>query len=91
MAAFGLWLLCGQSTSAHGRTGTIPEHIASDFSNNDPAPIERLIAAGLWEHVGEGYRMPQDPSNDPDQPLPVWRYGDDLDGHLITIDDTPNT
>ncbi|SUF08976.1 Uncharacterised protein [Rhodococcus gordoniae] len=36
--------------------------------------------------------MLQGPSNDPDQPLPVWRCGDDdLDGHPVAVYDTPNT
>lgn len=92
LAAFGMWVRCGTRTSANGRTGIVPDHIAADFSRGQSDLIEQLIAAGLWERTDGGYRMLRGPSTDADQPMPLWRYGDeDLGGRLFAIDDTPNT
>lgn len=92
LAAFGMWVRCGTWTSANGRTGIVPDHIAADFSQGQSDLIEQLIAAGLWERTDCGYLMLRGPSTDPDQPMPLWRYGDeDLGGRLFAIDDAPNT
>jgi hypothetical protein len=50
-----------------------------------------LIQAGLWERADGGFKMLQGPHNDPDLPLPLWRYSDDdLGGRLFAVDDSPN-
>lgn len=91
LAPLGLFLRCGSWTSAHGQTGVVPRAIAEDFATGNEGSIDVLVQAGLWEPIPEGYRMLRGPHADPDQPMPLWRYGDgDIPG-LFAIDDTPNT
>lgn len=92
LAAFGLWLRCGTWTSANGRTAVVPGHIAADFSGGHHDLIAQIVEAGLWEPLDEDYRMLRGPSSDADQPMPLWRYGDEeLGGRLFARDDAPNT
>lgn len=90
--AYGLYLLCGSWTCSHGRLDVVPAAIVEEFSNGHQEPVNRLVTAGLWERVEEGYLMLRGPSDDPDDGLPLWRYtDDDLGGRLFAQDDAPNT
>lgn len=91
LAAYGLWARCGTWSSRNGRTGIVPKNIVEEFASDDQESIERLVSAGLWEPIPEGYRMLQGSNADPDLLLPLWRYGDDDGRFLFEIDDTPNT
>lgn len=92
LVAFGLWVRSGCWTSANGRTGVVPNDVASALSGGDDAAIAVLVDAGLWEPTREGYRMLRGPSSGPDQPLPIWRYSDgDTGGRLFARDDAPDT
>ena len=91
LAAFALWGQCGNWTSVNGRAGIVPTGIASEFSDGQRCLIDLLVEAGLWEHVDGGYLMLRGPTDDPDQPLPLWRYGDeDLDGRPFGSGGSPN-
>jgi hypothetical protein len=83
----------GSWTSAHGRTGYVPDSALVETYGSTEAltdAVDRLIAADLWKREGEGYRMLHGPHSDPDMPLPLWRYSDeDLGSQLFAIDDTP--
>lgn len=92
LAAFGLWSRCGAWTSRHGRTGLVPHHVVAQMAGRDRGLVQVLVGAGLWRRQESGYRMLRGPSNDPDQPMPLWRYGDsDLGRRLLVMDDAPDT
>lgn len=90
LAAFGLWWRCGTWTSRNGRTGVVPRSVVEEYAGDDTDSVDRLVIAGLWEPIVEGYRMLRGPSSDPGLPLPLWRYGDG-DSDVLQVDDTPNT
>lgn len=94
LTALGLFSSMGSWTSAHGRTGYVPDSaLIETYGSTDALidAIDRLISAGLWKREGEGYRMLRGPHSDPDMPLPLWRYSDDdLAGQLFASDKTPN-
>jgi len=51
------------------------------MAGRDRGLAQVLMDAGLWRRQESGYRMLRGPSRDPDQPMPLWRYGDsDLGG-----------
>ena len=92
LGAFGLWSRCGAWTSRHGRTGLVPHHVVAQMAGRDRGLVQVLVGAGLWRPEEGGYRMLRGPSDNPDQPLPLWRYGDgDLGEQLLAMDDAPNT
>ncbi|WP_144440176.1 hypothetical protein [Rhodococcus erythropolis] len=92
LAAVGLWQLCGTWSSANGRTGFVPDEVVERYAVNQDEVVQQLVEAGLWEHMEGGYKMLRGPSDDPDIPLPLWRYSDhDLGGRMFAVDDTPNT
>lgn len=92
LASVGLWGRCGSWTASNGRTGFVPDQVAQTFGANQDDVIQKLVDAGLWERAEGGYRMLRGPSEDPDSPLPLWRYGDgDFDGWMVVADDTPDT
>lgn len=92
LAALGLFVSSGAWTGSHGRTGIVPGDVATDMAGSDDDAVDRLIRAGLWEKIPEGYRLLRGPNSDPDLPMPLWRYtDDDLGGQLIATDPTPNT
>lgn len=56
-AALGLWTLAGSWSSANGTGGFVPGHVLPRLSE-DPAPLARkLVAAGLWRRVRDGYEF----------------------------------
>lgn len=90
LEAIGLWQSCGARTSRNGRTGFVPDDVVKEMRGTEEA-IACLVGAGVWERRAEGYAMLCGPTTDPDDPLPLWRYGDeDLGGRLFAMDDTPN-
>lgn len=91
LAAFGLWIQCGLWTSRNGRTGFVPDEVVAEVAGEDEDSVSRLIEAGLWQRTAGGVRMLRGPSSDPDQPLPLWRYGDGPARGLFEADDAPNT
>lgn len=91
LAAVGLFMSTGAWTGSHGRTGIVPRDFAVETAGGDQDSIDRLIRAGLWEEIPEGYRMLRGPHSDPDLPMPLWRYtDDDLGDRIFAMDDTPN-
>ncbi len=87
LAALGLWRKCGTWTARHGRTGVVPQMVADECAGEDLESIERLIIAGLWEPITEGYRMLRGPGGSRDPALCLWRYGgDDLPGSCAVED-----
>ncbi|TXR55760.1 hypothetical protein [Quadrisphaera setariae] len=94
LAATGLFTRMGSWTSAHGRTGYVPDEAleaADEDASSAADAIDRLVKAGLWRREGGGYRMLRGPHADPDQALPLWRYSDgDSGGRLIAVDDAPD-
>ncbi|WP_125778371.1 hypothetical protein [Antribacter gilvus] len=94
LAATGLFVRAGSWTSQAGRTAFATDEalveLCGDVSKMS-ADIDLLVEAGLWEPCDGGYRMLRGPHNDPDLPLPLWRYSDDdLGGRLFAVDDTPD-
>jgi hypothetical protein len=94
LAALGLYVRTGSLTAKH-QTGFVSDEAFDELRVNVTAvaaDIERLVEAGLWERAEGGYRMLRGPHNDPDLPMPLWRYNEgDLGGRLFDVDRTPNT
>jgi hypothetical protein len=55
-AAFGLYTRCGMWVARHLTDGFVPSALAASYGSKEWAA--KLVEAGLWTAVGNGYLMP---------------------------------
>jgi hypothetical protein len=85
--AIGLWMLCALGSLRTDRPGLITEELARRYPDGERwhASIQRLIDAGMWKPVGDGWEMVPVPI--PFDPLfrfrPVY-HRDPIPEHLRT-------
>lgn len=56
-AAVGLWALAGSWSSANSQGGFVPDYVLPRLSEDSTALARKLVAAGLWVKVKNGYRF----------------------------------
>lgn len=56
-AAVGLWTLAGSWSSANAKGGFVPDYVLPRLSEDSTALARKLVAAGLWVRVKNGYRF----------------------------------
>lgn len=56
-AAVGLWALAGSWSSANAQGGFVPDYVLPRLSEDSTALARKLVAAGLWMKVKNGYRF----------------------------------
>lgn len=55
VAAMGLWVRAGAWSAQMLTDGFIPEHLVPGLSDGTPELAERLVSAGFWRKVRDGY------------------------------------
>lgn len=57
LAAMGLWLRAGSWSAGMLTDGFVPDHMVPALSDGTPELAERLVAAGFWRRVRNGYQF----------------------------------